>query len=555
MAAADHTADAEPSARAGHFRAVALDLDGTLTLHGPPGPDVLAEVDCARMRGLAVVLVTGRILSELRAFAPGLETHFDRVVAENGAVIADGYGRRLLADPLPESLFTSLQDVGLCVRRGEILVACSAHDAGEAMQVILDLGLEVQLVQNRNELMALPSGVSKGSGLAAALADLDLTPHDVVAVGDAENDHSLLDAAEYAVAVANAVDSLKSYADLVTDGPDGAGVAQVLRRVQLSGALHSRRRTLRLGVDNSGRPVAIPASQTSLLIQGRSCSGKSYAVGLVTEQLVEQGYGVLVLDMEGDHVGLGQMGALVFQTGQRLRPVDLLDRPGHPGAVVFDLSQMGFEQRRATAVELLKTAQSKRLTTGHPHWVVVDEAQDVPADVWPAFIKDHHGWGLCLATYRPEDMPPHLMDAIDWRLVTDREPMFARLSGRDVSDRELRLEVRATPHLRHLHKYVTGSVPLAEWFYFRDDSGLQGSTAQNLHELVDVTSSCDERVVLHHARHRDLSGWVREILKDESLASEISALEEDVDGIGGVDALRQGLRQAVSHRYGPINGS
>ncbi len=40
--------------------------------------------------------------------------------------------------------------------------------------------------------MILPPGVNKAIGLAHALRDLGLSPHNVVGVGDAENDFSFL---------------------------------------------------------------------------------------------------------------------------------------------------------------------------------------------------------------------------------------------------------------------------------------------------------------------------------------------------------------------------
>jgi RibD C-terminal domain len=45
-----------------------------------------------------------------------------------------------------------------------------------------------QVVRNRAELMVLPAGASKGTGLLAAVDDLGMFPHNVVAAGDAEDD-------------------------------------------------------------------------------------------------------------------------------------------------------------------------------------------------------------------------------------------------------------------------------------------------------------------------------------------------------------------------------
>jgi hydroxymethylpyrimidine pyrophosphatase-like HAD family hydrolase len=70
--------------------------------------------------------------------------------------------------------------------------------------------------------------VNKASGLKAALKVLDLEPGEVVGVGDAENDHAFLSLCGCAVAVDNALPSLKEQAHFVTEGRAGAGVVQLL---------------------------------------------------------------------------------------------------------------------------------------------------------------------------------------------------------------------------------------------------------------------------------------------------------------------------------------
>ena len=57
---------------------------------------------------------------------------------------------------------------------------------------------------------------------------LGLSAHNVVAIGDAENDHAFLKSSGYAVAVANALPAVKDEADLVTKGARGAGVAELI---------------------------------------------------------------------------------------------------------------------------------------------------------------------------------------------------------------------------------------------------------------------------------------------------------------------------------------
>ena len=68
-----------------YFRAVALDFDGTLAEgRSRRHPGRARE---ARSRGIRVILVTGRIMDELRAVFPEVEEHVDAVVAENGAMM------------------------------------------------------------------------------------------------------------------------------------------------------------------------------------------------------------------------------------------------------------------------------------------------------------------------------------------------------------------------------------------------------------------------------------------------------------------------------------
>jgi hydroxymethylpyrimidine pyrophosphatase-like HAD family hydrolase len=87
--------------------------------------------------------------------------------------------------------------------------------------------------------MVLPTGVNKASGLQAALKEMRLLPQQVVAVGDAENDHAFLHLCGFGVAVANALPALKERADLVTHGDHGAGVIELIEQM-LADSLSAR---------------------------------------------------------------------------------------------------------------------------------------------------------------------------------------------------------------------------------------------------------------------------------------------------------------------------
>ena len=205
---------------------MAIDFDGTLA-DGRVTPGTLAALAEARARQIRVILVTGRIVSELLSAFPDTEDHVDAVVAENGAVLLVRAGILQLAAPVDRAVSEGLAAHGVAYRRGQVLIACAAADEPTVSAVIRELGLDCHLVRNRGELMIVPAGVTKGTGLLEALGALGLSRHNAIGVGDAENDHSLLDACEVGVAVANAVDAIRARADVVLSLPDGQGIAEL----------------------------------------------------------------------------------------------------------------------------------------------------------------------------------------------------------------------------------------------------------------------------------------------------------------------------------------
>lgn len=130
--------------------------------------------------------------------------------------------------PVDAALDDALAAQGVPYRRGEVLVAVDGEHAATVVEAIGELGLDCQVVRNRAALMVLPAGVTKGTGLGAVLVELNLSPHNTIAIGDAENDLSLFGMAEIGAAVADAVPSAREHADLVLEAPDGAGVTSLL---------------------------------------------------------------------------------------------------------------------------------------------------------------------------------------------------------------------------------------------------------------------------------------------------------------------------------------
>lgn len=209
---------------------LATDYDGTLAENERIDAPTVAALERLRGAGGSIVLVTGRILDELAGVCPRLDL-FDRVVAENGAVLhrpADG-STRVLADPPPAAFVAALHQEGIApLAVGQVVIATwKPHDA-PIRRLIESTGLPLEVVLNKRAVMILPEGVTKATGLRHALDELGVDPADVAAVGDAENDLDFLDACGLAVAVANALPVVKARAGRVTAESRGRGVVELI---------------------------------------------------------------------------------------------------------------------------------------------------------------------------------------------------------------------------------------------------------------------------------------------------------------------------------------
>jgi len=211
------------------FLALATDYDGTLAADGKVDDTTLVAMDRLRLSGRKLLLITGRHLPDLRTVFPKLEL-FDRVVVENGGLLYHPETReeKPLCESPNERFVSLLKERNVPFALGRTIVATWQPHEEAVLAAIRDLGLDLQVIFNKGAVMVLPSGINKGTGLQAALADLGISPHNVVSVGDAENDHSFLRMSGCSVAVANALPSLKEHADIVLSSPRGQGVTELI---------------------------------------------------------------------------------------------------------------------------------------------------------------------------------------------------------------------------------------------------------------------------------------------------------------------------------------
>ena len=572
------------------YRALACDYDGTLASGGRLAPPTAQALRKLKAGGRSVILVTGRRLDDLERVCPELDL-FDAVVAENGALAHYPAARETvrLAEPPPPAFAQALRARGVePLAVGRVIVATSQPHEAAVLEAIRSLGLELQVIFNKGAVMVLPSGINKATGLEAALDRLRLSPHNTVAVGDAENDHALLARCECGVAVANALPMLKERADLVTAAADGAGVAELVERLlatdlaELGGQL--ARHDIPLGrVAADGAPLALPAYGAGVLVAGTSGGGKSTVVAGLLERMAERGYQHCIVDPEGDFASYEQ--AVVLGDARRApttkEAVDVLADPRRN--VVVNLLGLSLEQRPSLFRELYLRLQEMRGRYGRPHWIVLDEAHhllpaELPAAAGAPLVPDQQR-GLVLITVHPEQIAAQALAAVDVAVAIGRDPdatlqAFAGALGVSVPPPVVQLQgaqpleagealvwwhgAGAAPPLRvatlplraertrHVRKYAEGELGPDKSFYFHGPDGKLNLRAQNLRLFLQVADGVDADTWLHHLQRGDYSRWVRDAIKDEELAGDIAAVERSD---AGADQSRAAIRAAIEARY------
>ncbi len=447
------------------------------------------------------------------------------------------------------------------------------------LEVIRDLGLEYNVIFNQGAVMVLPANVNKATGLLAALERMNLSPHNVAGIGDAENDHAFLSICGCAVAVGNALPSLKERVDLIVER-HGRGVVE-LSKFMIESDIRSPqftppRKKPVLGKNDGGLPVHLDAFGTTL-ITGSSGAGKSTIVRALLEQAREMDFQCLVIDAEADHADWED--ATIVGTAKREPDVheimSLIEKPG--ASVVANLFSIDPSDRPRFLAKLLPEIAKLRAETGRPHWIFVDEAHHfLPADWKPAPLTLPQEFpALVAVTVHPEALAPELLKLVSTvvgvgkgaraaiaacrRAATGKDDLAP---GEDLVDDEHVLVARtgsssvelvraAKPkgkRTRHARKYAEGELAEDESFYFRGPTGKLNLRAQNLSIFKQMAQGIDDETWLHHLRAADYSKWFRTAIKDDELALEAAAVERTAATLSAAESRRR-IIEAVERKY------
>lgn len=267
------------------YSIIALDLDGTLTnsekIITPRTFDALMK---AQREGVRLVLAFGRPTFGIAALANQLQLadYGGYVLSYNGGRIIDWYEKTVIFSQvvdqklvpilydfaekaqlpivtyLPEAILASKNEGEYLAEEARINgmpVVVAQNFVEEAMQIaggstkFLIPGEPELLIQLESEMKAAlseqmevfrsapfflelpPKGIDKAQSLQRLLTHLGLERESLMAFGDGFNDLSMIQFAGQGVAMANAVDEVKSIANFVTTSNEEDGIAHALEQL------------------------------------------------------------------------------------------------------------------------------------------------------------------------------------------------------------------------------------------------------------------------------------------------------------------------------------
>lgn len=569
--------------------AFAFDYDGTLAHDGCVSAATVQALGRLKAAGPRLLLISGRELPDLQRVFPHYAL-FDAIVAENGGLLFQPglHQERVLGSTPPDALVQALQRrhvQPLSIGRS-ILATCKPHE-DQVLAAIRECGVEWQIIFNKGAVMCLPPGVNKASGLSAALATLQLSALNVLGVGDAENDHAMLQACGYRAAVANAIDTLKREADIVTHASHGAGVVELIERFlsdpPLAVTAAVRRHDTPIGRGADGREAVLPPDAT-VLIAGSSGGGKSRLAKLLIERFTAHGFQLCIIDPEGDYEGVPGVTALGDEKNAPGLPQaeGLLREPRNH--LALNLLGVDLNMRPRYLASIAAMVESLRVQWARPHWLLIDEAHHtIPAATQAALLAAPRQLpGTVLISSRPDALARHALDTVQIlislgaearqaiesfcrvlqmptpplpaRAPENGEALYwdrvglgsARAAGAE-APRLVQLDEPAQRHQRHIRKYARGSLGDDKSFHFRGPAGALNLRAQNLSVFLQLAEGVDDDTWLFHLQRGDYSRWFRDAIDDEELADEAARVERE----HGKDATasRHAMRDLVNRRY------
>jgi len=254
------------------IKAAFFDVDGTLFSHKTKQipPSARAALEALRAKGIRCVISTGRMIQEMDRLPMG-DVTFDAYITMNGQLTLDQNKQPLYGMPVngvakdfsldvfnekkipvilveQHRLYLNFESQHVTDVQASIsskVPPIAEYEGDEFYQACIYVTEEQEHILNPiREYCEItrwhPGGVdviAKGGGKRTAiqryLQDHGITPEEIIAFGDSENDMGMLQLAKIGVALGNAEEQVKAIADYVTDDIDEDGLAKALKHFGL----------------------------------------------------------------------------------------------------------------------------------------------------------------------------------------------------------------------------------------------------------------------------------------------------------------------------------
>ena len=219
------------------YRAIAVDIDGTLT-----DKDLVLDLRAAqalkdlKSMGFEIILCSGNVLPIAYAlsFYLGLR---GPVVAENGGVVYYDKEVKVLSNP-EEALraFEYLKD-RMEVRRlftdrwRESEVGFYQDvPVDEVREILKDFDVLVE--SSGYAIHIMPGHVTKMDGIRALQSMAGISPDEIIAIGDGDNDAEMIKGCGYGIALGNASENAKRNADYVAERSYADGFLEAVEHIR-----------------------------------------------------------------------------------------------------------------------------------------------------------------------------------------------------------------------------------------------------------------------------------------------------------------------------------
>lgn len=562
------------------YLAFITDYDGTIAEHSKVPDSTIEQLQRLAASGRKLILCTGREIRYLKPDFPKLEI-FDLIVAENGATLfyPKTGEEKLLCDPPPAAFVQALKDRGVePISVGKGIVATWEPHEQAVFDEIHKRKLDLHVIFNKGAVMILPEGVSKCTGLTEALEELNISRHNTVGIGDAENDHAFLKMCEFSAATANALPGLKESVDFVTKKDHGHGteeLIQALLKDDLKSLSVSERHLIAIGKFENDEPVYVSPYGHSVLVCGTSGGGKTTFTAGLFEKLRQRKYQCCVIDPEGDYENVE--GMITFGDTKHVPPPEQVVRALHATEQSGSVNLLGLrlEERPDYLLQLLPRLQALRTKSGRPHWIVIDEAhhmlteiEGMSPQVLPKSLDS-----TIFVTVHPSKLSKTVLDMVKTvfavgegapetmkevlKLYGDKAKLrFDKMTSgealiyqRGETVRKMKVELPRGIHLRHRRKYSEGNLGEERSFVFRGPTGRLKLRAHNLQIFLQIADGIDDETWDYHLKQHHYSKWFREQIKDEALARDVESIESDPQL--NSDHSKQEIRDRVERVYAP----